>query len=116
MTALAGSEELADVITKVNEIITALNARGVTRQSEPMGFKEIIQEDSRRVFLNPEEFGELHEISGRKMLIIIDDNEMVERKSGRQRARDTAREFIRSSFFSMCWGGISARFRPWEER
>ena len=31
LTALAGSEELADVITKVNEIITALNARGVTK-------------------------------------------------------------------------------------
>ncbi len=31
LTALAGSEELADVITKVNEIIAALNTRGVTK-------------------------------------------------------------------------------------
>ena len=31
LTALVGSEELADVITKVNEIIAALNARGVTK-------------------------------------------------------------------------------------
>lgn len=31
LTTLAGSEELADVITKVNEIINALNARGVTK-------------------------------------------------------------------------------------
>lgn len=58
-----------------------------------MGFKEIIQEDSRRVFLNPEEFGELHEISGRKMLIIIDDNEMVEREK-RQAAGQGYRQGI----------------------
>ena len=45
-----------------------------------MGFKEIVQQDSRQVFLNPEEFGELHEVGGRKMLIIIDDNEMIERE------------------------------------
>lgn len=31
LTALAGSEELSDVITKVNEIITNLHARGVTK-------------------------------------------------------------------------------------
>ncbi len=45
-----------------------------------MGFKEILADDNRKVFLNPEEFGELHEISGRKIWMIIDDNEMVERE------------------------------------
>ena len=44
------------------------------------GFKDIVKDDNRTVFLNFEEFGEIHVISGRRMLVIIDDNEMVERE------------------------------------
>lgn len=44
------------------------------------GFKDIIQADNVAVFLNPDEFGEEHIISGRRMKIIIDDIELVERE------------------------------------
>lgn len=43
-------------------------------------FKEMIQNDLKEVFLNPEEFGESHVIDGKEMTIIIDENELVERE------------------------------------
>lgn len=45
-----------------------------------MGFKELVQEDNRNVFLNPEEFGEPHMVGSRRMTVVIDNNEMVERE------------------------------------
>ncbi len=44
-------------------------------------FKEMIQNDLKEVFLNPEEFGESHVIDGKEMTIIIDENELVEREA-----------------------------------
>lgn len=49
-----------------------------------MGFKNIIAADAVNVFMNPEEFGEAHQVNDKKMQIIIDNNEMVEREK-RQR-------------------------------
>ena len=40
-----------------------------------MGFKDILSAD-RAIFMNPEEFGEVHNVGGRSMTILIDDNEM----------------------------------------
>lgn len=45
-----------------------------------MTFKEILRQDTKTVFLNPEEFGEEHIVNGKKMFIIIDDNELTERE------------------------------------
>ena len=45
-----------------------------------MDFKELIKDDISNVFLNPEEFGELHTVGNRKMCILVDDNEMIERE------------------------------------
>ena len=42
-------------------------------------FKTLLQMD-RKIFLNPDEFGELHNVGGKEMLILIDDNEMIERE------------------------------------
>lgn len=44
-----------------------------------MGFKELAARDITNVFLNQEEFGEVHEVDGRRMTIIIDGMEVVER-------------------------------------
>lgn len=44
------------------------------------GFKDIIRADSAAVFLNPEEFGEEHTVGGRRMNIVMDDIELVERE------------------------------------
>lgn len=52
------------------------------------GFKDIIRSDNMSVFLNPDEFGEMHLIGGRPMNIIIDDNEMVEREKRQSGMRD----------------------------
>lgn len=45
-----------------------------------MGFKDMVREDAKTVFLNLEEFGEYHIVSGRRMCIIIDENELTERE------------------------------------
>lgn len=47
---------------------------------EGMTFKELLEQDVKNVFLNPEEFGEVHTINGKEMVIIIDNNEQIERE------------------------------------
>lgn len=44
-----------------------------------LGFKEILFRDIKNVFMNPAEFGETHIVNGKRMVIIIDGNEVVER-------------------------------------
>lgn len=44
------------------------------------GFKELLRADVKAVFLNPAEFGEEHTVNGKKMNIVIDDNELTERE------------------------------------
>ena len=43
-------------------------------------FKEAIQDDVKGVFLNPEEFGEIHKLNQKDVLIIVDENELTERE------------------------------------
>lgn len=45
-----------------------------------MDFREMLRIDNRETFLNLEEFGECHNVGGRSMTILIDDNEMIERE------------------------------------
>lgn len=47
---------------------------------EGMTFKELLEQDVKNVFLNPAEFGELHTVNGKEMVIIIDNNEQIERE------------------------------------
>ena len=47
---------------------------------KPLTFKELMRQDIKTVVLNPTEFGEEHTVNGKKMLIIIDDNELTERE------------------------------------
>ncbi|SEU24300.1 ATP-binding sugar transporter [Lacrimispora sphenoides] len=42
-------------------------------------FKELLSADIKAVFMNPEEFGELHTVGGREMPVIIDETEITER-------------------------------------
>ena len=44
-----------------------------------MGFKELAFHDISNVFLNPDEFGEEHTINGKKMMVIVDQNEVEAR-------------------------------------
>lgn len=44
-----------------------------------MGFKDIVAKDI-GVFLNPDEFGEEHEIDGKAIMVIVDNNEQIERE------------------------------------
>ena len=46
-------------------------------------FKEVLQKDNALVFLNPNEFGEEHMVGKKRMVISIDNNEMVEREKRR---------------------------------
>lgn len=43
-------------------------------------FKQIVRNDNRAVFLNLEEFADLHMVNDRKMSVIIDSNELEERE------------------------------------
>ncbi len=44
-----------------------------------MGFKEIAFQDIRKVFLNLEEFGEEHVVDGKRLTVMIDGSEVIER-------------------------------------
>lgn len=45
-----------------------------------MNFKDIMRQDAKNVFLNEDEFGEKHQINGKEMCIVIDNNEMLDRE------------------------------------
>lgn len=42
-------------------------------------FKDILFQDIKRTLLNPEEFGEVHTIDGKRMVVSVDGMEVVER-------------------------------------
>lgn len=44
-------------------------------------FKEVIQAD-RAIFLNIDEFGEMHKVEGAEIKVVIDDNTLRERQGG----------------------------------
>jgi len=46
-----------------------------------MSFKEMVERD-RAVFLNLDEFGEVHRVEGRNITVMIDDNTLRERQGG----------------------------------
>lgn len=43
-------------------------------------FKDVLKQDVRRVFMNIDEFGEMHDINGQEILVVIDENELIERE------------------------------------
>ncbi len=45
-----------------------------------MTFKELIRNDVHNVFLNTEEFSEMHTVNGKEMPVMIDSNEQIERE------------------------------------
>ena len=44
-----------------------------------MGFKDLLVQDAKNVFLNREEFADTHSINGKPMPVLVDDNEILER-------------------------------------
>jgi hypothetical protein len=53
-----------------------------------MTFKECIRADVSDVFLNIDEFASLHTVNGRKIPIIIDNNELIEREKKAKSSMD----------------------------
>lgn len=49
-------------------------------ETSAMTFKEQLEKDVRTTFLNPKEFGEVHTVNGKEMVIILDNNEQIERE------------------------------------
>ena len=45
-----------------------------------MSFKDIIEDDVHGVFMNPQEFSEMHTVNGVEMAVQIDSNEQIERE------------------------------------
>ncbi len=45
-----------------------------------MSFKDMIADDVHGVFMNPEEFSEMHTVNGVEMAVQIDANEQIERE------------------------------------
>lgn len=47
-----------------------------------MSFKEQLQQDLDAVFLNVDEFAELHRIEGKQIPVVVDNNQLVKLKQG----------------------------------
>ena len=47
-------------------------------------FKEQIAKDIDNVFMNFDEFGEKHVVNGKEMLVIVDNNELIDRERSYQ--------------------------------
>jgi hypothetical protein len=45
-------------------------------------FKQQIQDDIGAVFLNRDEFAEMHTVEGRKISVVLDDDKLIERQGG----------------------------------
>lgn len=45
-----------------------------------MSFKEILQSDVQEVFMNADEFCDMHNVNGKQMAVQIDSNEQIERE------------------------------------
>ena len=45
-----------------------------------MGLKDIIREDINKIFLNNEEFSDLHMVDGKEIHVIVDEMELTERE------------------------------------
>ncbi|MFR2108261.1 MAG: hypothetical protein ACLS41_11370 [Gallintestinimicrobium sp.] len=82
-------------------------------------FKDMVQADIKEIFLNFDEFGEIHTINGEEVLIIVDENELTERE---KRTQAKTGSCIESNSFSMCLRKTLGRFRlrenywSWTER
>lgn len=57
-------------------------------------FKEMVASDLEKVFLNIDEFGEEHEIDGKKIICVIDDNALRKRQGGTENAIANAEKMI----------------------
>ena len=42
-------------------------------------FKEIMRADIDNIFMNADEFAGFHDVNGKRMLVTIDNNELIER-------------------------------------
>lgn len=47
-----------------------------------MTFKEQLQQDIYAVFLNTDEFGELHRVEGKQIPVVVDNDQLVKLKQG----------------------------------
>lgn len=45
-----------------------------------MAFKDVIKNDAKKIFLNIEEFSDLHVVNGREIPVQVDSNEQIERE------------------------------------
>ena len=45
-----------------------------------MSFKEILESDVHEVFMNVDEFSDMHMVNGKEMAVQIDSNEQIERE------------------------------------
>ncbi len=45
-----------------------------------MTFKELLESDVENTFMNTDEFSEMHIVNGKEMPVMIDNNELIERK------------------------------------
>lgn len=61
-------------------------------------FKDILHQDIKQTFLNPEEFGEEHTVNGKPMVIVTDDLEIIEREKKMRPNMDDG-TFTRQVFF-----------------
>lgn len=59
------------------------------RLNDMSTFKDMVQEDIKDIFLEPDMFGEKHKLNGIEVMVIVDDSELTERE---KKIRDTGME------------------------
>ncbi|MCM1245919.1 MAG: hypothetical protein NC293_09795 [Roseburia sp.] len=65
-----------------------------------MTFKEMVRKDISDIFLNPDEFGDLHTVNGKKdVSIIFDDVEFLNREKFRKEVKDDGTSLSSSLFY-----------------
>ena len=43
-------------------------------------FKEVMKDDVNNTFMNVDEFADIHTVDGKEIPVLVDDNEIIERK------------------------------------
>ena len=43
-------------------------------------FKEVMKDDVNNIFMNVDEFADMHTVDGKEIPVLVDDNEIIERE------------------------------------
>ena len=66
-----------------------------------MGFKDMVAADIPAVFLNPDEFGEMHDLNGTECVCVVSNDETAKRNAGLPDGRRTP-DGLHGDYLTVC--------------